>query len=236
MFVDCADNYLIGSAQTVDLVSKTNVSEQSRLDMNISQICNASMDISLGAVQHIENVITNSADESWLELRVDQILVGCTMQMRQLYSSTDRPLDDVIQGYKALLRLLKPLFEQSRLAERASSDVLRCLTYLSFHVIMDTCKKWDGDDPFYLDLVCEYCDYNDDTVDDTTQVLRSLWFVVFHQMVVKAEHTAMISALLRLLRDAAVSADSNRKYVELLVGCLRDRGLGLKFIGEQREE
>jgi hypothetical protein len=43
---------------------------------------------------------------SWLETRVDQILIGCTMQLRLLYQSQDRSLKDVIQGYKALLRLL----------------------------------------------------------------------------------------------------------------------------------
>lgn len=43
---------------------------------------------------------------SWLETRVDQILIGCTMQLRLLYQSQDRSLKDIIQGYKALLRLL----------------------------------------------------------------------------------------------------------------------------------
>ena len=43
---------------------------------------------------------------SWLELRVDQILIGCTMQIRMLYQTQDRSLKDIIQGYKALLRLL----------------------------------------------------------------------------------------------------------------------------------
>ncbi len=37
---------------------------------------------------------------------MDQILVGCTTQLRLQYSSQDRTLKDIIQGYKALLRLL----------------------------------------------------------------------------------------------------------------------------------
>ena len=43
---------------------------------------------------------------SWLESRIDQILIGCTMQLRLLYQSQDRSLKEIIQGYKALLRLL----------------------------------------------------------------------------------------------------------------------------------
>ena len=94
--------------QNKDLISAVAAFDAMSVDMaSVSQLSNHSLDISLGAVQHIEDVISKSADESWLELRVDQILVGCTMQMRQLYSSTDRPLEDLIQGYKALLRLLK---------------------------------------------------------------------------------------------------------------------------------
>jgi hypothetical protein len=49
-------------------------------------------------------IMRNSS--SWLESRVDQILIGCTMQLRLQYSSQDRSLKDIIQGYKALLRLL----------------------------------------------------------------------------------------------------------------------------------
>ena len=64
----------IGSAQSVDMVSKTNVSEQS-LDISISQICNHSLNISLNAIQYIENVINKSADERYV-LLVESSYVG----------------------------------------------------------------------------------------------------------------------------------------------------------------
>ena len=62
---------------------------------------------------------------SWLESRVDQILIGCTMQLRMLYQSQDRSIKDIITGYKALLRLL--------MAVRMNSHVTVCvLTVLYF--------------------------------------------------------------------------------------------------------
>ncbi len=57
---------------------------------------------------------------SWLETRVDQILIGCTMQLRLLYQSQDRSLKDVIQGYKALLRLLMAVLSFCITASNAS--------------------------------------------------------------------------------------------------------------------
>ena len=80
------------------------------------------------------------------------------------------------------------LFEQSRLAERASRDVLGCLTYLTLHVIIDARMKIT-DDPEYLTYVCE--DEGNDT-DDADQVVRGFRALVFNEMVVKTEHAAMI--------------------------------------------
>nr|CAH0109138.1 unnamed protein product [Daphnia galeata] len=187
----------VGTSHTVDQLGKTNSSDPT-LDINISQIAHPSLNVSLNAVQHVENVINKSADESWLETRVDQILIGCTMQLRLLYQSQDRSLKDVIQGYKALLRLLMALFVQGNLAQRGSRDVLRDLAHLGLHVMLDSRLE---------------------TADDADQVVRALNVLVL-KMVEKSDHTAMTSALLRLLHDAVGSDNSNSKYIELVMKCL----------------
>ncbi|XP_059352575.1 cytoskeleton-associated protein 5-like isoform X2 [Daphnia carinata] len=187
----------VGSSQATDQFGKINSTDPA-LDINISQIAHPSLNVSLNAVQHVENVINKSADESWLETRVDQILIGCTMQLRLLYQSQDRSLKDIIQGYKALLRLLMALFVQSNLAQRGSRDVLRDLANLSLHVMLDSRLE---------------------TADDADQVVRALNVLVL-KMVEKSDHTAMTSALLRLLHDAVGSDNSNGKYIELVMKCL----------------
>ncbi|XP_045035689.1 cytoskeleton-associated protein 5 [Daphnia magna] len=187
----------VGSSQAADQFGKINSTDPA-LDINISQIAHPSLNVSLNAVQYVENVINKSADESWLETRVDQILIGCTMQLRLLYQSQDRSLKDIIQGYKALLRLLMALFVQSNLAQRGSRDVLRDLANLSLHVMLDSRLE---------------------TADDADQVVRALNVLVL-KMVEKSDHTAMTSALLRLLHDAVGSDNSNGKYIELVMKCL----------------
>lgn len=172
------------------------------ISMVISQITSADITLCIQALAQIDEVLKEEGRAEVMGNHVDQLLLSMSMQMKMVYSthmgSKSTPKDNVIRLYRCLFGTLLALFQNPSLAAKASKDILKDLIHNLVTILLDN-------------RLAE--------LDEGPQVIRSVNVMVV-KIVEKADHTAVMSALITLLQDCVASEMCSGKFLELIMKCL----------------
>ncbi|XP_033753517.1 cytoskeleton-associated protein 5-like [Pecten maximus] len=172
------------------------------ISMVISQITSADITLCIQALAQIDEVLKEEGRAEVMVNHVDQLLLSVSMQLKMVYSthmgSKSTPKDNVIRLYRCLLGTLLALFQNPSLSAKASKDILKDLINNLVTILLDN------------RLV---------ELEEGAQVVRSVNVMVV-KIVEKADHTSIMSALIRLLQDCVASEICSGKFLELIMKCL----------------
>lgn len=170
--------------------------------MVISQITTADITMCIQALAQIDEVLKEEERAEVLGNHVDQLLLSMSMQIKMVYSthisSEFTSKDDVTRLYRCLLATLLAVFQNSSLAKKASKDVLKDLVN---------------------SLITTLLDNRLNSLEEGPQVIRTVNVMVV-KIVEHADHTNVLSALIRLLQDCVASETTTAKFVELIMKCV----------------
>lgn len=170
--------------------------------MVISQITTSDITMCIQALTQIDEVLKEGDRAEVLGSHVDQLLLSMSMQIKMVYSthmSSDfTSKDDVTRLYRCLLGTLLAIFQNSSLSKKASKDVLKDLVNSLITILLDNRLT---------------------TLEEGAQVIRTVNVMVV-KIVEQADHTNILSALIRLLQDCVSSETCTVKFQELIMKCV----------------
>ncbi|XP_060086364.1 cytoskeleton-associated protein 5-like [Ylistrum balloti] len=172
------------------------------ISMVISQITSADITLCIQALAQIDEVLKEEGRAEVMVNHVDQLLLSMSMQLKMVYSthmgSKSTAKDNVIRLYRCLLGTLLALFQNPSLSAKASKDILKDLINNLVTILLDNRLG---------------------ELEEGAQVVRSVNVMVV-KIVEKADHTSIMSALIRLLQDCVASEICSGKFLELIMKCL----------------
>ncbi|PNF34800.1 hypothetical protein B7P43_G03732 [Cryptotermes secundus] len=135
-----------------------------------------------------------------LKGKVDQVILGCVMQLRLLNSNhyMSIPKGDVTRVYRALFMLLLSFYNNSVLSCQVSKDVLRDLVEQLISLLVNGHMEELESGESYIRII-------------NTLVVR---------VIERSDHTNITCALLKLLYESAGSSTSSHRFMELVMKCL----------------
>ncbi|XP_052066786.1 cytoskeleton-associated protein 5-like [Mytilus californianus] len=170
--------------------------------MVISQITTSDITMCIQALTQIDEVLKDEEKAEVLSNHVDQLLLSMSMQIKMVYSthmsSEFTSKDDVTRLYRCLLGTLLAIFQNSSLAKKASKDVLKDLVNSLITILLDNRLT---------------------SLEEGAQVIRTVNVMVV-KIVEHADHTSVLSALIRLLQDCVTSETCTVKFIELIMKCV----------------
>lgn len=186
------------------------------MDLVISQVASNDVTVSVQALTQIDEFLRDADRAESMISRVDQLLVATSLQFRLAHarglsggaasSTSTSSRGDLIRLYRCLTMTVMTLFQNAALARRASRDVLRDLVHVLISVLLDA----------------RLVDINGGGVGvgpDGANVVRAINVLVV-KLVERSDHTNMLGALIRLLRDCVANDNASAKFTELVMKCI----------------
>lgn len=135
-----------------------------------------------------------------LKGKVDQVILGCVMQLRLLTSNhcVGTPKGDVTRAYRALFMLLMTFYSNGILSCRVSKDVLRDLIEQLITLLVNRHMEELESGESYVRII-------------NTLVVR---------IIERSDHTNVTCALIKLLYETAGSSMPSHRFTELVMKCL----------------
>ncbi|XP_069680440.1 protein mini spindles isoform X4 [Periplaneta americana] len=169
------------------------------LDSCIPNIASPDIKLAIQTAIQLESLLqTDKAPK--LKGKVDQIILGCVMQLRLLTSNNcmSTPKGEVTRAYRTLFMLLMTFYNNPILAQRVSKDVLRDLIDQLISLLVNRHMEELENGDSYIRII-------------NTLVVR---------IIERSDHTNVTCALIKLLYECAASSTSSSRFMELVMKCL----------------
>lgn len=173
------------------------------LNMTMAQLMSQEPEAAIAALNQLRQIFNRPAQaEAALSSKVDQIILMCNLQYRlctQKLGDDAVPKSQLITLLKSVTCILDCLFKHPTLKLLASRDVLQDLMPHVISIILEP-RLTEG------------------KIEDGSCIVRSV-NILATSIIVNADHTNMMSALIRLLTDC-VSSSRGPKFTEMVMKCI----------------
>ncbi|XP_021935865.1 protein mini spindles isoform X2 [Zootermopsis nevadensis] len=135
-----------------------------------------------------------------LDRKVDQVILGCVMQLRLLTSDhrVGTPRGDVTRAFRVLFMLLMSFYSNSTLSRQVSKDVLCDLIEQLISLLVNKHMEQLESGESYVRII-------------NTLVVR---------IIERSDHTNITCALIKLLYESAGNSTSSPRFMDLVMKCL----------------
>ena len=173
------------------------------LSLTMAQLTSQEPDAAIAAFSQLRHIFNRPEQaEAALGSKVDQIILMCNLQYRLCTNKLcdeSVPKSQIITLFKSVTSILDSLFKHATLKKMTSRDVLQDLM------------------PHVISIILEPR-LNDGKIEDGASIVRSV-NVLATSIIVNADHTNMMSALIRLLTDC-VGGSRGTKFTEMVMKCI----------------
>lgn len=172
------------------------------LDVVLAQIFNQDTEVCIGALVQLDELIKDSEKVELLGKRMDQLLVSCYMQYRYVLLTKMRTDNfdpkDVMRIFQYLTMVLMSLYHHQHLTKTASTGALHDLLHIIIGLLLE---------PQVQELP------------QGSQLIRAL-NVLTVKIIDRSDHTNVMIAFCKLLKDSIGNSSMSTKYVDLVMKCL----------------
>eukprot|EP00095_Tigriopus_kingsejongensis_P001503 maker-scaffold1086_size63525-snap-gene-0.14 protein:Tk01503 transcript:maker-scaffold1086_size63525-snap-gene-0.14-mRNA-1 annotation:"microtubule associated protein" len=172
------------------------------LDVVLAQIFNQDTEVCIGALVQLDELIKDAEKVELLGKRMDQLLVSCYMQYRYVLHTkmkTDNfDPKDVMRIFQYLTMVLMSLYHHQHLTKTASTGALHDLLHIIICLLLETQVQ---------------------ELPQGAQLIRAL-NVLTVKIIDRSDHTNVMLAFCKLLKDSIGNSSFSSKYIDLVMKCL----------------